>query len=356
MKQNVVTRMFAASCIALMLLAGFVSAAGPAIEMPLVGLVYTEAKFAPLVFRNANQGGRVLVDDPYGIFRENGNINERQNNYAFTGEQVKWKVLVWDKNGVPDKIADVFSGWSDRTNGPSDPELQSNCYMLPKVENGRLLSEMGYNNVVAPNEELPETHFNTGTMSEYECILTVEPTCYGQKWFGVKVVDFDGLTGTMNEAEAWFCNPAVSLTMSGSLDFGNMGPGQQRAQTFSVTNAAEGGVQVIMKMGGTDFYDPSSSGAKCPTSNVLKLQGVSTDTNPATYNTGFWYTATQGSATKGPTRISYANNIILAEPIFGYGVPTSPGSSASVTLHLGLPMPCNGQFTDGRISLWAYAI
>ena len=146
-----------------------------------------------------------------------------------------------------------------------------------------------------------------------------------------------------------------------------MGPGEQGSSTFSVENSGEAGsgVEVVLAISGTDFYDPTSSGALCPISNQLKLQGV----NPAVFNTGFFYTATQGSLITGNKRIPYKlnNGIQSADPIFSSGNgqianwglplhPMSPGSEATMTLHLGIPQPCNGQFTDGQINLWAWAI
>lgn len=347
--------------------------AGPVVQVDITGTsitpIYTEQKFEPLVFLRA-PGGRVLFDDPYGLYA-NGNIETRPNNYAFTGEQVQWKVLVWDKNGVPEKIFDVFAGWVDQTNGPLDPEMQMNCQQTTGCYEGQLLSDCGYSNVRRPGDQEDQQYFREATMGEYLCTLTVEPSCHGQKWFGVKAIDQDFLNGTMQEAESWFCNPELDLYVSGDLDFGTLGPGEQGATTFSVENAAEAGsgVQAVIAISGTDFYDPASSGALCPTSNLLALQG---DGNSFTY--GFWYTAVKGAMTTyGPKRIPYGAVINEADPIFSgatsaqqwrkwTGSPTlldqalSPGSEISMTLHLGIPQPCNGAFTDGHIYLYSWAI
>lgn len=351
--------------VALMLILPMVSA-GPTASVTITP-TYTEQAFSPLVFLNMD-GGRVLMDDPYGFYA-NGNIAARPQNYAFTGEQIQWKVLVWDKNGMPEKIKDVWAGWVAQTNGPLDPDVQVNCQIIATQQTeGYSLALMGYSNVRRPNEQEPQSTFNPSTMREYLCTLTVEPTCIGQQWFGVKAEDLAGLTGTMQEAESWFCNPELDLIVSGNINFGTLGPGEQAATTFSVKNAAEegSGTMVVMAISGSDFYDSTSSGAKCPTSNVLKLQG-----NGDTFTTGFWYSATRGSLSVSKKRIPYGDDISESDPIFSastsatqwrkwsgtlMGQAASPGSETSITLHLGLPQPCNGQFTDGDITLWAWAV
>lgn len=326
--------------------------------------IYTESAFTPLVFLNMD-GGRVLVDDPYGFFA-NGDITKRENNYAFTGEQITWEVLVWDKNGVPEKISDVYSGWSDQVNGALPPEIQANCQMGTQLEDGANLADAGYPNVRRSGDQEAQVNFNSQTMGIYSCTLTIEPTCHGQKWFGVEVEDLSGLTSQMQEAESWFCNPSLDLGISGSLNFGELGSGEQGSATISVENQAEtgSGMEIVLAISGTDFYDASPSGGMCPTSNQMKLQGDGTG-----FTTGFWYTAVQGANSVGAKRIPYGTSIVDSDPIFssssasnswkkwsGALTPMSVGSEASITFHLGIPQPCNGEFTNGDIILYGLAI
>lgn len=342
--------------------------AGPVTQIELIGEtpIYTEADFVPLLFLNED-GGRVLSDPRYfnGVLPENGNLVTRTNNYAFTGEQIQWKVLLWDKNGVPEKINDVFAGWVAQTNGPLDPEMQVNCQFLGGVDGN--LAEAGYSNVRRPIDQEAQVYGNPDTMGEYLCTLTIEPSCHGQKWLGVKAIDLDGNIGTMPNAESWFCNPVLDLTVSGAINFGELGSGEQGSSTFSIQNSAEAGsgAQVVLAISGTDFYDPTSSGAMCSTTNQLKLQGEDAQ---GVFKTGFWYKAVMGSKVTANKRIPYGNVISKADPIFSSGegktanwamnqlVPMSPGSEATMTLYLGIPQPCNGQFTDGKIYLYSWAI
>lgn len=340
--------------------------AGPVSTISLVSNstspIYSEGKFSPLVFLRS-EGGRELFNNNLYF---NGNLTSRGANYIFTGEKIQWTVLVWDKNGVPTKVGDVFSGWVTQNNGPLPPGIQSNCQYVGPVTTANLSSQ-GFNNVRRPGDQEAQVNGNPSTMGIYTCTLTIEPTCEGPKWFGVQITDIDGLTGTMQEAESWFCNPSIDLTKSGEINFGTLGPGEQGSSTFSVkNNAGDGsGIKVVLAIAGTDFYDPVSSGGLCPTTNQLKLQGV----NKTVFQTGFWYTAVMGSNSVGNKRIPYltSSGVRSADPIFstGNGVianwggtlkPMSAGSSASITLHLGLPQPCNGEFTDGKIDLFGWAI
>lgn len=306
--------------------------------------IYQESKFNPLVFLS-NNGGRVLFDDNLGPFNS-GDINERNGNYAFTGEQIMWTVLVWDKNGVPSKINDVYAGWVAQDNGPLDPNAQVNCALGTQLNDGDNLASNGYDNVRRPGDQEDQEEFNSATMGIYECTLTIEPSCHGQNWLGVKAVDIDDLSGTMQEAESWFCNPTMSIDVSGSVSFGQLGPGERGSSTVSVKNDAEdnSGLEVIFSISGTDFYDPSSSGAVCPVSNQLPLGQFS-------------YSAVQGPHQVLDQTIPYGNKVTDSDPILGTPtVPTGPGVELSLTLDLELPQPCNGQFTDGDIFLWAVAV
>lgn len=342
--------------------------AGPVSQIELIGEtpIYTEADFVPLLFLSTDHG-RVLSDPRYfnGVLPENGNFVTRTNNYAFTGEQIQWKVLLWDKNGVPEKINDVFAGWVEQTNGPLDPEMQVNCEFIGPISEETTLANLGYPNVRRPIDQEAQVYGNADTMGEYLCTLTIEPSCHGQKWLGVKAIDLDGNTGVLPNAESWFCNPELDLTVSGTISFGELGSGEQGSSKFSVENSAEdgSGVQVVLAISGTDFYDPTSSGAMCSTSNQLKLQGEANQPN-----TGFWYSAVMGSNSVANKKIPYGNVISKADPVFSSGegkvpnwemnqlVPMSPGSEATMTLYLGIPQPCNGQFTDGSIYLYSWAI
>lgn len=332
--------------------------------------------------------------DPSSYYICAQQLLERQNNYAFEGEQMKWDVLVWDKNGI-EKIKDVFGTIGDSQGAGNDIEV--NC-ILDEVLNDQ--SEVREScNARELEEEL--TKFSDNTAAYYTCIFTVETpeSMYGEYWVTVEAEDLDGLSGTMDENEFWFLNPVVALSIEGDLTFDNVRPGSSSySETLLVGNDADEGSGVLLDMfiSGTDFYDSSSSGAKCPISNQLVLGNgdsfCDVDSqfgSTSSYNSGtdpFCYFATHGAyATQNDARsdnegyvgINYGIGFNDPNPFYGMfngdgtgyeiiqGIQTvpyflgnivSPGSEIAVTFRLNLPEPCNGDFDTGSIFFWGEAI
>ena len=173
-----------------------------------------------------------------------------------------------------------------------------------------------------------------------------------------------------------------------------------------------------MTISGTDFYDPASSGAKCPVSNRIRLNNGGTghnyeqesssagDADPAdnfirsdqtnclngiyagvdlgleTTFDPFCYFATNGAystANDGARRdvegyvgIPYeTGDEELRAPIISSdsgdtidiglmdwfaGNVLTPGDEIAITFRLTLPEPCNGDFSDGQLFFWGTAI
>ena len=285
---------------------------------------------------------------------------ERMNNYAFEGEQIQWDVIVWDKNGI-EKIEDVFVS--------VDEDIEANCVFNEEVHyvddscNARILEEE------VGTEDNP---FSDNTAASYTCTLTVETpdSMYGEFWATVEALDLDGLSGTMAENEYWFFNPIVALSVDGDLAFEDVRPGTMTySETLLVGNDADdgSGVRMDMFISGTDFYDSSSSGAKCPLTNQLSLDNFdyfvthgaysSQDDSradaegyvPIGYGIGFndpnpFYDEYEILQTLPKNFAYYQSNII------------SPGAEMAITFRLDLPEPCNGDFDTGSIFFWGEAI
>jgi len=223
-------------------------------------------------------------------------------------------------------------------------------------------------------EELED--FNSGTMGWYTCTFTVETpdSMHGEYFITAEAEDNSGLLGTTDENEYWFLNPEIAIVVDGSIGFGTVRPGTNAySGTVTVQNDAEQGSGVLLNMfiSGTDFYDPDSSGAKCPTSNVLSLS------NFAYYATNDNYHTLQGHSrenlaggSEGYYKIPYetgnkgdrlpiiegAGTLILGGKEYEAGNVLSPGAEIALTFRLALPEPCNGDFTDGQIYFWGEAI
>src|SRR3989344_5097421 len=181
-------------------------------------------------------------------------LKERQNNYAFEGEKLEWKVLVMDKNKI-EEISDVV-GTIGATQG-SGNDIEVECVRLNgfAAPGDYLLEEC---NARILEEELDE--FDPQTMAFYECTLTVETpdSMYGEYWITVEAMDADGLSATMDENEYWFLNPTIALSIDGDLEFENVRPGTQSySSTLLLGNDADdsSGVLLDMFISGTNFYD-----------------------------------------------------------------------------------------------------
>lgn len=353
-----------------------------------VGVDIETEDFAPLVWMCDH---RVVYDDntePGRLFAQWGSpacnthsgdadgendceLLERINNYAFEGEQISWKVLVMDKNKIDQNI-DVYATIGDVQGEGNDIEV--NCQRLdwepervPESCNARILEE-----------ELNE--FDEDIMSLFECLFTVETpdSMYGEYWITVEAQDGDGLMGTMDENEYWFLNPEIALGIDGDLVFENVRPGTSSySDTILLTNEADEGSGVMLDMfiSGTDFYDSSSSGARCPTTNQLALQ------NFRYYVTNGAYNSAQDSENdpidgdrdtdnEGYLNIEYGigfndpspfyNNaeILQAQQVGPYYTANllAPGADMAITFRLDLPEPCNGDFDSGQIFFWGEAI
>jgi len=331
-------------------------------------------KFAPLVWMCND---RLVLDDntePGRVSGPGSPMFERKNNYAFEGEKIIWKVLVMDKNGI-EKIKDVFITLGSSQGAGNS--IEANCrldHVLTADEsvdsscNARILeqqlSTIGYNNVAA----------------YYTCELTVESanSMYGEYWATVEAQDLDDLSGTMAENEYWFFNPVISLDINGALSFDNVRPGTTAySSTLTIGNNADSGSGVLLDMfiSGTDFYDTSSSGAKCPTSNQLSLSAFRYFATSGAYSTRTDLGIGRGARVKDnegyvgigygtgfntPTPFYNGYEILQGAPADSYGLypgnTLTPGAKMSLTFKLNLPEPCNGNFDSGKIYFWGEAV
>ena len=276
----------------------------------------------------------------------------RFNNYAFEGESVTWDVLVMDKNGK-EKIVDVYGTIGDVQGEGNDIEV--NC-----VRQSESVSPFDDCEATILEENV---QWNSDLMAVYSCQLTVETpdSMYGEYWATVEAEDMDGLVGTMAQNEYWFLNPIIALSVDGDLTFDDVRPGSvARSSTLLLGNDADDGSGVLLDMyiSGTDFYDSSSSGAMCPTTNQLSLSA-------------FTYDVVNGQFAVDDQGIAWGDTIaqsgrIMDGAIFalisGHGLPPNPtnflapGAEMAITFQLDLPEPCNGDFDTGSLYFWGEAI
>lgn len=345
---------------------------------------------------------RVVLDDSVSTGRDaDGSLTERINNYAFEGEQVAWDVLVMDKNGIH-QIDDVV-GTIGATQGTLN-DIEVTC-----AEDLTFAAVDPSCNAVIDDEVVV---FDADTQALYTCTLTVEDPVSmvpGEYFVTVEAIGDSGDSAIMVENEFWFFNPTIALAIDGTIDFTDVEPGTlSYSETLLIENDADVGSGVLLDMfiTGTDFYDPASVGALCPTSNRLKLGNnaledddngpalaadvdddvcsIDTDADDADH---ICYFAQGGSYStredprrdaEGYVPIEYADSFredfyndaeIIAPTDNGAGgIATlggvdyfagnvlTPGSEIAVTFKLGLPEPCVGDFSEGDIYFWGEAI
>ena len=333
-----------------------------------VGVDIETEDFAPLVWMCDD---RVVYDDatePGRITDDGDRLWERMNNYAFEGEQVQWEVLVMDKNKIDQNI-DVYATIGDVQGEGNDIEV--NCVRT------------GYNeqNFESCNARIQEEvlRWDEELMDFFTCTLTVETpeSMYGEYWITVEALDGEGLMGTMDENEYWFLNPEIALGIDGELVFDNVRPGTSSySDTILVSNEADdgSGVRLDMFISGTDFYDSSSSGARCPDTNQLSLDAFSYFVTHGAYSSQ----SDPRSDVEGYLPIGYGIGFNNPNPFYGTFVGdtdgyeilqtfpmnfayfqsniVSPGAEMALTFRLNLPEPCTGDFDTGSIFFWGEAI
>ena len=316
--------------------------------------------FEPLVW---GCDSRLVTDDNTEPGRVTA-MTERAHNYAFEGEQVAWNVLVMDKNGI-NKIEDVFATIGATQGAGNDIEV--NC-----VENTGFSSTVEAScNARILEEDLTGEAINTATQRYYTCTFTVETvdSMDGEYWVTVEALDLDGLSGTMAENEYWYFNPTIGISIDGDLEFSEVRAGTAAySTTLLVGNDADDGSGVMMDMfiSGTDFYDSSSSGAMCPTTNQLSLGAFTyyatsgayaTSTHDGRADAEGYVPIEYGIGFNNPNPFYDANEIIQTTTgDYSAGNVLSPGSEIAVTFRLMLPEPCNGDFDSGSIYFWGEAV
>jgi hypothetical protein len=319
--------------------------------------------FEPLVWLCDH---RVVYDDgtePGRTSLDGEPLIERLNNYAFEGEQIKWTVLVMDKNGI-EKVQDVFGTIGDVQGAGNDIEV--NCQMTTRGLNKPIPEECN-----ARIDEEQITQFDPNTMRFFDCTFTVETpeSMYGEYWITVEALDLDGLSGTMDENEYWFLNPVIALDLQGDLTFDEVRPGTQSySDTLLIGNDADDGSGVMLDMfiSGTDFYDSSSSGAMCPETNQLSLDAFRYYAVNGAYSTAMdprrdaegYVGINYGIGFNDPTPFYNNAEIMQVLPNGPYFMANvlAPGAEMAMTFKLTLPEPCNGDFDTGSIYFWGEAI
>lgn len=314
----------------LLMLVNLASFALAASSSTSIGVIVTPGNSAPQIWQNTAQ--RQLQD----TF---GNPLTRTNNYAFTGEKIKWSILVRDSNGREDISTMTVNVGPNPTGNPK----QVSCTIASVQPSGVITWANGIT-------------FDATTDVLYDCLLTVEPGFLGEYWTQAVVVDDSGISAQVRENSFFWFNPSIGLqildadsglifTESGKAS-GIVTPGaigySQTARLKSIV-ASGSGVILDIDIKGSDFYDPASIGARCPTTNQLALSNFRYYATKGSYSTRSSATAdTEGYDVIG---YNYANIIKNAG---NEASRLSEGSEFALTFKLNLPRPCIGSYSSGN--------
>jgi hypothetical protein len=223
------------------------------------------------------------------------------------------------------------------------------------------------------------TGFDSLTDKGFTCTLTVEPMWHGDKSVNIEAYDQAGAVSTMSIAQTWFFNPAIMLSLTtndgnSKITYENGFPGQTVMSTnkLVVTNLAEGGVDLWAFIAADDLTDPSHSGALCPVSNVLDVDATDTSVNNGgdggnlmdyrckigTCEEDHWLPMENKNNVDGCSPTGCFNAQELVEHCDGAPAVSIIGNlkSAECQFKLTYPVPCIGNFTQGRIHIIVKAL
>ena len=324
-------------------------------------------------------------------------LNLRPGQYAFTGEQIRYDIVVRDPNGALD-IGHAFLRVDE---GPevicNEQSLPETCDAL-RITGANTPYENGYEWFSGQPGETDER-----TDVAFHCIYTVEPLPEDTYTLDIGVRNANGGLTTSLYSERWDFNPAISLSVTTSdgnpLGFENGQPGEtvHSLNRIVVKNTANSGVNLWMFIASSDLFDPSGA-SKCPTTNKLDVEGSSGD-----FSTGLYFRAVSGTlftdldlqynddytlASQHWYHITNPNQNLActwksiyddgtctgARPLLsdqflepGYNAlpdtlngwafnALTNGGSAEVEFKLKYPVPCIGSFSSGVLSIFGKPI
>jgi hypothetical protein len=198
----------------------------------------------------------------------------------------------------------------------------------------------------------------------YECIYTATDSDSGETDVMVVVSGKDA-AGSIVEAESVpdlvFFNPEILIDVStsdgDSVTFAQGSSGQTvySTNTLMIKNEAEGGVDLVAWLAGTDLVS-STENAKCPYSNVLDVdEYMDYRCKIGTLFNNPWNDVHNPDDTKDCT-ISSCQNALPLTPQALMPSILANGHTAECWFRLYIPVPCFGTFDQGEILIYARAI
>ena len=294
--------------------------------------------------------------------------------YAFTGEQIYFLVAVRDLNGAPDigysffTVGDQFG--DHREASCNDVTNDMECKIVSGKEVCKRIYNQGDFDSQIPEKPFTPAGFNEATDKIFECILTVEPSWYGKGTVNIQANDQAGAVTDDGISQTWFFNPAIMIDLStnngySSIKFEPGLPGQTVMSTnkLVVTNLAEGGVDLWAFIAADDLTDPTHSGAKCPISNVLDVNGdgeydgMEYRCKIGTFEDDNWHNIPNKDTSEECNRFKClgAESLIETGPLDNYSIIKNK-ATAECQFRLTYPVPCIGSFIEGNFHIIVRAL
>ena len=135
-----------------------------------------------------------------------------------------------------------------------------------------------------------------------------------------------------------------------SIEFPDGGAGTVRyTEPILISNSGD---QVTLKITGTDFYDSSSSGTRCPTTNSLALSRLSYYAWIGDYNTS----QDSRADSEGYINLSYGSEAndpqFPLQDLISNHSNLIDGLSAGIIFRMNIPVPCYGNYDTGAVHIW----
>lgn len=321
----------------------------------------------PYVFKCGNT---TYYDDP----TEPGRVSppgqpliERKYPSLFEGEQIKWKILVMDLNGINNLAKDNYDGQMVYATVGENKQIGNTIEVMCKSSKENITEILDSCDLNGLESEI--SSFNSNIMAYYDCIFATETpeSMYGKKWITVEAKDNDGSIGVMEEAEQWFLNPIIGLSVEGDLGFNDLIAGKTSySDKIYIKSGSDNGSGVIMDMfiSGTNFTSSDES-SLCPKKQVLGLDRIKYFARNSIYDTSdladsdfegyrpFKY----GIGFNNPNPF-YDNYEIIPKNKDGFyylANQINPEDKMELKLKANIPTVCKGDFS-GAIYLWGEAI
>jgi hypothetical protein len=320
----------------------------------------------------------------------------REDNYAFTGEQIAELVVARDLDGAIAITHAMLQVDGDDIAYCNEVSITDVCTIDQETGLYTACSWKGHEGVTFDNlmnEYPPQSSESTRAGFDgrydklYECILTVTDYMQDDSIITVEVTDSVNQLTAMTDDQHFFFNPAVSLTVGTSDDEdirfeeGYAGDLVYSENKLTLVNDAEGGVDIAVWLGGTDLISPDAA-AKCPQSNILDVEGTSTDHEDGmlfrcTLDNGLYIEQAWMQIKNKNTKLDcddvwnpeneYFGDETSKVHTDGYCLGLNPlflshenvlenGHEAECSFKLHYPVPCIGDFTEGNLNILMRAV